>query len=192
MRRKALLAPFVATLAVACTKPVDATPEPVPTSKPKPKTPEPPPKPVGSGPIVFDNVSSCYQMADGEKVYLPRCPESVLPTPHKDHLVYKSDYCRSVPGNAVVQCPPGGATAEMPVPAAISTTDGSTYVDLGSMKCFRGVNVKCPPGLACNPPAPTPIDCPAALLPKLVGGTKPTKTSGGKCWFNTVEVACPK
>ncbi len=33
--------------------------------------------------------------------------------------------------------------------------------------------------------------CPKALLPKLSQGVKPTKVDGTKCFYQTVEVACP-
>ena len=37
-------------------------------------------------------------------------------------------------------------------------------------KCIRVVNVKCPPGVMCNPPPPVPVPCPDAGV-----GGKPAK-----------------
>lgn len=195
-----LATPFVVTLAVAagCTKSADPAPPPITrdpvASTPKPSpSPSPSPSPEPSSSVTYDGYGSCYRLVDGEKKYVPKCPEALLPDPPKDELVYENGgYCKRVPDGRPVKCPPGGATVILPEPSQVPRGDGDDFLQFGSLRCFHGIHVKCPPGVNCNPPGPEPIPCPPALMPKLASGVKPSKTQGSRCWFGSVEVACPK
>jgi hypothetical protein len=206
-RARRLAAPFVATLAVgACAKngeTPERTPAPNPpaptvtaTAPPEPsQTAAPTAAPTasiaspenGDG-VVFDGYSSCYRLEAGKKVYVPTCPDSALPEPPKDRVVYRyAGLCRSVPDDKAVRCPPGGPTLLLPE----ETRKGDVSLVIGSFGCHEFQSVSCPPQVACNPPPPRPVPCPPELLPKLGPSVKPTKTEGNRCWYRSVEVACP-
>lgn len=187
--------PFVATLAVTagCTRSSDTiNPLPPPTNT---ATPKPPPEPTTSssaGELVYDGYGGCYRMVDGEKKYVPQCPDALLPEPPNDQLVYKHGaVCNRVPDGRTVRCPPGGPTAIVPEPSSIKVAGGSIGLRYGSLDCHRYEDMHCPPSVACNPPPPEPVTCPKELMPKLAAGVKPTKRDGTRCWFGAVEVTCP-
>ena len=184
--------PFVIVVSAGCAKSGETTsPVPTPTTSATtsaPTTAAPPPADATA--LVFED-GTCYRLIDGEKKYV-ECPESVLPKPPADQLVYKNGTrCNRVPDGAPVQCPTGGPTATLPEPSSIKTATGSISLQYGSLKCLQGVDVQCPPDVNCNPPPPKVVPCPAALLPKLTAGVKPTKKEQERCWFGAAEVACP-
>ncbi len=192
--RRHLATPFVVTIAVAaaCTKSTDPAPPPITKDTPVASAPKPPP-PEPSGSVIYDGYGSCYRLVDGEKKYVPKCPEALLPDPPTNELVYQAGgYCKRVPDGLLVKCPPGGATVVLPDPSQVPSGDGDDFLQFGSLRCFHAIRVKCPPGVNCNPPGPAPITCPPALMPKLASGVKPSKTQGTRCWFGSAEVLCPK
>ncbi len=209
-----LAAPFVVTLAVgACARngggndpappPTAEPPRPTATlaTNPPPPTAEPPPTAPTAAPppttsasadpaaegVIYDGFGSCYHYVGGEKKYVPKCPESLLPEAPKDALVYEyGGYCRSVPAGRPVRCPPGGVSLVLPT----TTSKNNVFLQLGTMKCKEGHTMHCPKGASCNPPPPTPVPCPAELLPKLAPGVKPTRREGANCFYGEVQVAC--
>ncbi|MBX3191275.1 MAG: hypothetical protein KF819_30035 [Labilithrix sp.] len=67
-----------------------------------------------------------------------------------------------------------------PEPAA---KRGTTGVYRNGDTCYMSVPVSCPPGLACNPPAPPPVDCPPSHLD--AGETAPPskRPPGKEAWL---------
>jgi hypothetical protein len=146
------------------------------------------------GHIVFDD-PTCYQAdATGQRAWV-ECPPELLPPPPKDDLVYaQGDVCfpvRAGGGQGRVTCPPGGATVVLP---AVTSKDlgGNSHIAFNTwnMACQQWTDMHCPQGASCNPPPPTPVECPADLLPQLANGEKPTAKKDGKCFWNDYQVAC--
>ena len=143
--------------------------------------------------LVNDGHGNCYALVGGQQVYAPRCPESLLEAPPADRLVFTwSDRCQRVPDGVTVRCPPGGPTALLPDPTSIRRGDEHVSLRIGDLTCLHGHDTPCAPGVNCNPPPPESVPCPPELLPRLAPGVKPTKSNGGRCWFDAVEVVCPK
>ncbi len=195
-----LTAPFVVTLAAnaaSCAKPVIGPPIPVDADTGRTALVEDAaskaPTNLSDDTLVHDGYGSCYRIGPkGDKVYAPQCPESILPEPPKDRLVFRhGPYCQRVPDGRAVKCPANGPTAIVPK-TNTSASDPFVYLQYGTLECFRGHDVRCPEGVSCNPPPPRPVPCPLELMPSLAKGVEPTKQEGAQCWFGTVKVVCPK
>lgn len=209
MRKKSLAAPFVATIAAACARTGPA---------PQPESPNPPAIPAPSASSTGETASSAaptaseaptpsaapsgstaaivyegYHCAEGKGGPIATCPDALLPAAPTNRLVYKKyDGCHRVPDGYLVRCPQNGPTAILPDPLMVDSGSSKVRLAEASLTCDQSFTIDCPPGAYCNPPPPKHIDCPASLMPKLAPGVKPTKRAGNRCWFDVVEVACPK
>ena len=146
------------------------------------------------GHIVWDD-PTCYQAdATGQRAWVECPPELLPPTPANALIYAQGTSCFPTyagGGQGRVTCPPGGATVVLPEPSS-KDLGGKQHVafNTSSMSCQEWTDMDCPRGASCNPPPPTPVECPADLLPKLINGEKPTATKDGKCYWNDYQVAC--
>ena len=57
--------------------------------------------------------------------------------------------------------------------------------------CHKVVDMACPEGVACNPPPPEPVTCPAPALPKAGVAANVFTREDGTCWEG-FDMNCPK
>jgi hypothetical protein len=103
-----------------------------------------------------------------------------------------SGVCRAAPSAEIVDCPKAGPTLIRSDKTHVQVDGGNIFISDGSFTCRKTFGTAgCPPGAICNPPPPQDVDCPAALLPHLAPGVKPTKQNGDKCMLGEIKVTCP-
>lgn len=184
MKEHILTATFLALSLVGCAKHDHEEPPTAPTTSPSS------PSPRGSK-LVYDGYGACYRVVGGKRMYAD-CPDSLLPPPPTDRLVYKYNGCQSVPKGQRVRCPEGGPTAILPGRTSIEKNGHRITLQMESLHCIESQGGQCPPHIPCDPAAPRTVPCPPELLPRLRGDLEPTRRQGDRCWFGAVEVACPE
>lgn len=191
-RRRALVfaAPLVVTVACSKEKPRDEphrNPPKVEYDAGAIAKVAPDAAPAKQWPITYQGYM-CLQGEPGKESTVP-CPDELLPVADKDAIVVAQyGEFRSL-GRRLVK---GPANAALPDPQSIDKGGKHVRLDENWFKCQEWEDMSCPPGATCNPPPPTDVPCPDALLPSLLPGIAPTSKKSGECFLGEVEVACPK
>lgn len=185
-RRTQFASPFVITIACGGSP---AAPTP-PVSRAEPPAPAAPALPA-VGAIRFDD-PGCERHTGGGKWEEVDCPDDVLPLAGKDELVVSEDgkrcflvYERKLGertwryewDEGRVRCPPGGPNVQLPARQEIQIDRRRYRIEPESLTCQEEV--------LGNPPSWRRVECPALLVPRVVGLTPDTP-----CSHRGVKVNC--
>lgn len=136
------------------------------------------------------------QCDPGEKCNPPApepvpCPSAIRPRLALETLPTRSDSGRCWWNDIEVTCPAGMVKGNLALPE--TREQGTIYLHEGELLCFDDPPYDpCPPEVDCNPPPPQQVPCPRELLPTLIGDAQPNRTDGDRCFWDDIEVRCPK
>lgn len=185
-RVRVFAAPFVITAALSGCKQADddAASKPPPRTKPDAAMSRNPPMPMPDAQLISVNPPT---PADAAVVV-------ELLDAKAGAIVYGDGGACFTGYQQAVKCPKGGAPFVVAA-LEVSAPGGRITLQEGQLACYQDQPLSCPeppPGVAmsCNPPGPTPIECPDELMPRLRRDLEPERKDG-KCTYQGVQVRCP-